>query len=1209
MTNIKNMLKKHKIIFIIISLVVFVGLIVSFPSLAKFKNRNTIYTVSKWDGSIAESYKNGDGTIENPYIISNGSEFAFFIKQLETINYEGKYFELSNDIIINPGVFEYDELEGLKYVLEGVTYYVKEFTNEYYSNVERQGEPLGVINQISMAKTFKGNLNGKSFTIFGMYMSELEKENLALFENLEGSLNDLYITNSIMYGKGNVAGIAVSASSATLKNIVYDGNIINKSDTKISENEMESISIKSGIEETSTVIKLSDVSIDGYVKSIKLTGEYECSNVDSVNTITINGVEINNNSFEIDLTNNSLLEIPVLTTSTIDETQINLLNLKYSVEYYDEITSGIIAMATNTTLNNVINKSNVYGYNLSSGIVGLSKENLQIIQSYNTGNVKGLNVASGIVGLISNNLSHTTITNVYNKGAINSNIAAAIIGVVKENIGLINITNVINISENYSINTSENSTINIVNSYSTNGLSIYSGLINGEFVQKSIDNLCDKTFMTGISYNEFVSFEDANKNTSNVWIYDKGSLPILHIDDLNDPIASINISKYSWNNLSSELNIINTTKNITFNIEDLSPTKPVAQKYYYVTNDITPLSKEELDKLESWKTYENIVTIKDSGYYVIYAKIVDTDNEIIYINTDIIVLNTSGFKTEITMDDYVFDKYKSNLNNIYLNKEFILNINAQDDLFGISRIEYVVSDVELLEEDLNNVETWETYGGYISINTPGSYIIYAKITNGEGAVKYINTDYLLYNGYKATLSLGSINNTYDTNYITNKSSISLIFEGNFELEYKNGYTHNLISNILLPIGTKLTLIDKMNNKVYLKTIDTEEDLYGYNSSCNGVSSCSKYATYAFDLFKSLGTKDSIYYDESLNYDKTISSEKYVIIIDFKDTNLIDNYYDLTFNLVIKDGDGNYLYRTLDDTVGNINIYSNVNNSEIVTKHNLTSNYENQTIYYNSNSKLDIGFYNTITYSTINNKNIIDTTYENKKAGLLLKLYNEENKEISKQYLDNMIFELDGKEYLATSDNSIKINLGSVSNLTEKVLTIKTKENSSGLENGTYYIKVSKFMSDDGYYYESLYEDDFTITLIVENQEITIPDYSFDIEMQTDSVMLDKNQETHLVSFNIFYYGDLIGPNIRVSLYKKDELTAYNQDYTIVNIQEYTSGELVKAETNKYFVDLLSPTFDLNIQPNKFENTGYKYVFELYDGSNLVSKIEKYFIVK
>jgi len=209
----------------------------------------------------------------------------------------------------------------------------------------------------------------------------------------------------------------------------------------------------------------------------------------------------------------------------------------------------------------------------------------------------------------------------------------------------------------------------------------------------------------------------------------------------------------------------------------------------------------------------------------------------------------------------------------------------------------------------------------------------------------------------------------------------------------------------------------------------------------------------------------------------------------------------------------------------------------------------------------------------------------------------------------MIFEINGKEYYSNTDNSIKINLGSVVDYQTKTLKIKTKENSSALTNGTYYIKINKFISEDGYYYDSLYNDEINIPLIVENQTSIVPDYSFDIQMLTESVILDKTLESHLVSFNINYLGSLVEPNIKISLYEKNDLTAYNQNYTLVDIKQYTSDNLVAADSKKYFVDVLNPTFNLNLIPNRLNNNGYKFVFELYDGIKKITRIEKYFIVK
>ena len=79
----------------------------------------------------------------------------------------------------------------------------------------------------------------------------------------------------------------------------------------------------------------------------------------STNTIKINGIEVTDNNFEIDLGTSILSEMPINLISTVEGTSINFSNLKYKIEYYDDITSGIVANSTNTILNNVINNRNI----------------------------------------------------------------------------------------------------------------------------------------------------------------------------------------------------------------------------------------------------------------------------------------------------------------------------------------------------------------------------------------------------------------------------------------------------------------------------------------------------------------------------------------------------------------------------------------------------------------------------------------------------------------------------------------------------------------------------------------------------------------------------------------------------------------------------------------------------------------------------------
>ncbi len=108
-------------------------------------------------------------------------------------------------------------------------------------------------------------------------------------------------------------------------------------------------------------------------------------------------------------------------------------------------------------------------------------------------------------------------------------------------------------------------------------------------------------------------------------------------------------------------------------------------------------------------------------------------------------------------------------------------------------------------------------------------------------------------------------------------------------------------------------------------------------------------------------------------------------------------------------------------------------------------------------------------------------------------------------------------------------------------------------------------------------------------------------------------------FDILQAEDLKEPSIRISLYKKNSLTAYNQDYTIIDLKDYMVNDLVKVEDNVYSItndpirytspDYLYNNFELNLITENLENNGYKFVFDLYDGNKKIGTINKYFIVK
>ena len=87
----KNLLTKLKNVsrvkFIIVLVVLLLAVSISFPTLARYKNRidieHVLTTLGAWDGTVAEGYKKGTGEKNDPYLISTANEFAYLLQELE----------------------------------------------------------------------------------------------------------------------------------------------------------------------------------------------------------------------------------------------------------------------------------------------------------------------------------------------------------------------------------------------------------------------------------------------------------------------------------------------------------------------------------------------------------------------------------------------------------------------------------------------------------------------------------------------------------------------------------------------------------------------------------------------------------------------------------------------------------------------------------------------------------------------------------------------------------------------------------------------------------------------------------------------------------------------------------------------------------------------------------------------------------------------
>ena len=86
-----------------------------------------------WDGvKISDKYHSGNGTMESPYVIFDGSQLAYFAQQVNSgIDYQGVYFELGSNINLNGKEFFVigaNETTAFAGIFDGKGYKIKNFT-------------------------------------------------------------------------------------------------------------------------------------------------------------------------------------------------------------------------------------------------------------------------------------------------------------------------------------------------------------------------------------------------------------------------------------------------------------------------------------------------------------------------------------------------------------------------------------------------------------------------------------------------------------------------------------------------------------------------------------------------------------------------------------------------------------------------------------------------------------------------------------------------------------------------------------------------------------------------------------------------------------------------------------------------------------------------------------------------------------------------
>ena len=482
----------------------------------------------------------------------------------------------------------------------------------------------------------------------------------------------------------------------------------------------------------------------------------------------------------------------------------------------------------------------------------------------------------------------------------------------------------------------------------------------------------------------------------------------------------------------------------------------------------------------------------------------------------------------------------------------------------------------------------------------------------------VNLSRAIYQGdfYEAAMTPGRQYEFFSSSptRITSKSSLSAyyaLYVNSDTSIYRNGYHHALVSDKLLPVNTKITMIDFASG--------TSPEYYYYiTNAADNVDIINKYnlyLSYSYDLskFVKMGSSspNNTYDEETLKniyYNSTnkMAVEEFIFIVDFCDAEVASNYLETSLLMEIRTSTEQTIYSVLG------------------TQHD-SMKYD---LYYNSDGIIDveaslsdnvihIGNDTTLRVTTTfrqnkdnSNNNILDTTYYDNKLGIKLTIFDENNNQVNGVDLMGVSFIYNGITHYPRSDGSIRINLAEkVANVYSSIIIDTSDGNLSG---GNYTLKIESFYSPDGIYYgiESSDECDVSFRIMEKN-------YGLDMVIDDEYLIIDHETSHNLkdnknFNFNILYSSSLVDPNLRIALFRRTYNNIYDLSYELVDVKDYLDGTLNNTDDANVYKFFINPGSNVNNQYKLKDNlkTGtYKLVVYLYDGNVNVGNIYKYFVIK
>ena len=354
----------------------------------------------------------------------------------------------------------------------------------------------------------------------------------------------------------------------------------------------------------------------------------------------------------------------------------------------------------------------------------------------------------------------------------------------------------------------------------------------------------------------------------------------------------------------------------------------------------------------------------------------------------------------------------------------------------------------------------------------------------------------------------------------------------------------------------------------------------------------------------MGSKsnDSNYNDAAKNliyYDGTDSSEEFIFIVDFSDTNIPSNQLNNKLLIEIRDGNEESIISVLGIQHSQLtyNLYAGMD-SEI----ELSVEPSDDPLYvgYDDIFDLTVGYESSI----LNGATIIDTQFFDSKLGVQIHIENANGGVLSGTDLTGTYFSVDGVVYYPDIEGYTHIKLANRVGNMEKWI-IFNSDNSS-LASGDYTFVFETFASPDGIYY-SRGEP------VIEDVELTVISsiYGLNPTVADSSVVIDKDNPGYL-TFDIAYTSLLNDPNIRIAMYRRRYDAIYDTHYDLVDLQDYVTQSLFTTDNEKEYLIVEDPSannsFTMALESGLLTGT-YRLAFRLYDNDVMIGEIIRYIIIR